>query len=118
MESVEMKFRASHRFAPISARKARLVIDLIRRKSANEALEVLQFVNNRPASMIDKVLRSAVANAGLDADPESLWVQTARVDKGPTWPMRWHPGPRGRVMPIHKRTCHITIELSDEEEET
>jgi len=110
-----MKYRASHRFAATSARKARLVIDLIRGKSANEALETLQFVNNRPAVMIDKVLRAAIANAGVDADPESLWVATAKVDEGPTWPLRFMPGPRGRAMPIRKRTSHIVIELTDEE---
>ena len=110
-----MKYKATHRFASTSARKARLVIDLIRRKTANEALEILQFVNNRPAVMIDKVLRSAIANAGADADPEELWVQTACVNEGPTWPLRWQAGPRGRAMPIRKRTSHIVIELSDEE---
>ena len=109
-----MKSKARHRFAPITARKARLVINLIRGKSANEALEILQFVNNRPASMIDKVLKSAIANAGLDADPESLWIETARVDEGPSWPIRWMAGPRGRAMPIHKRTSHIIVELTDE----
>ena len=112
-----MKYKASHRFAQTSARKARLVIDLIRRKSANEALEILQFCNNRPAVMIDKVLRSAIANAGADANPEELWVETAVINEGPTWPMRWNPGPRGRAMPIRKRTSHIIIELSDEEGE-
>jgi len=108
-----MKYRACHRFASTSARKARLVMDLIRDKTANEALEILQFVNNRPAVMIDKVLRSAIANAGLDADPEELQIESARVDEGPTWPLRWMAGPRGRAMPIRKRTSHITIELSD-----
>jgi len=111
-----MKFKASHRFAPISARKARLVIDLIRGRSANEALEVLQFTNNRPAAMIDKVLKSAIANAGADADPDDLRVETARVDQGPSWPMRWNAGARGRAMPIHKRTSHIVIELDDGQE--
>ena len=110
-----MKYKATHRFASTSARKARLVIDLIRRKTANEALEILQFVNNRPAVMIDKVLRSAIANAGADADPEELRVETAFVNEGPTWPLRWQAGPRGRAMPIRKRTSHIVIELSDEE---
>ena len=110
-----MKYKSSHRFASTSARKARLVIDLIRRKTAVEALEILQFVNNRPAVMIDQVLRSAIANAGADADPEELWVDTAKVDEGPTWPLRFQPGPRGRAMPIRKRTAHITIELTDEE---
>ena len=108
-------YRATHRFAPTSARKARLVMDLIRDKSANEALEILQFVNNRPAEMIDKVLRSAIANAGADADPEELWIESAFVNEGPTWPLRFQAGPRGRAMPIRKRTSHITIELTDEE---
>ena len=108
-------YRAIHRFAPTSARKARLVIDLIRRKTANEALEILQFVNNRPAVMIDKVLRSAIANAGADADPEDLRIESACVDEGPTWPLRFMPGPRGRAMPIRMRTSHITIQLTDEE---
>ena len=108
-----MIFRASHRFAPIAPRKARMVMDLARNKSASQALEVLQFTNNRAAGMIDKVLRSAIANAGLDVEAEDLWVETARVDDGPTWPMRWMAGPRGRAMPIHKRTSHIVIELSD-----
>ena len=111
-----MKFRASHRFAPVSASKARLVIDLIRSKSANEALEILQFVNNRSAVMIDKVLRSAIANAGLDAEVDDLRIQKAVVDEGPTWPLRWQPGPRGRAMPIRKRTSHIIIELNDGKE--
>jgi large subunit ribosomal protein L22 len=111
-----MKFRATHRFASVSASKARLVIDLIRAKSANEALEILQFVNNRPAVMIDKVLRSAIANAGLDADVDDLRIEKAMVDEGPTWPLRWQPGPRGRAMPIRKRTSHIFIELNDGKE--
>jgi large subunit ribosomal protein L22 len=111
-----MKFKATHRFASTSARKARLVMDLIRNKSANEALEILQFVNNRPGVMIDKVLRSAIANAGLDADPEKLWIHSAQVNEGPSWPLRWNAGPRGRAMPIIKRTSHIMIELTDEEE--
>jgi len=111
-----MKFRAIHRFASVSASKARLVIDLIRDKSANEALEILQFVNNRPAVMIDKVLRSAIANAGLDADVDDLRIEKAVVDEGPTWPLRWQPGPRGRAMPIRKRTSHIVIELNDGKE--
>ncbi len=110
-----MKYKASHKYASTSARKARLVIDLIRRKSANEALKILAFTNNRPAQMIDQVLRSAIANAGADADPEALWVHAAAINEGPTWPLRWMAGPRGRAMPIRKRTSHILIELSDEE---
>jgi large subunit ribosomal protein L22 len=110
-----MKYKASHKYASTSARKARLVMDLIRRKSANEALQILAFTNNRPAQMIDQVLRSAIANAGADADPEALWISMAAVNEGPTWPLRWNAGPRGRAMPIRKRTSHILIELTDEE---
>ncbi len=110
-----MKYKASHRFASTSARKARLVMDLIRRKSANEALQILAFTNNRPAQMIDQVLRSAIANAGADADPDALTVSSAFVNDGPMLPMRWQAGPRGRAMPIRCRTSHITVELSDEE---
>jgi large subunit ribosomal protein L22 len=109
-----MKFRAMHKYAPTSARKARIVIDLIRSKPASEALEILQFCNNRAAVMIDKVLRSAIANAGAEADPDALWVADARINEGPSWPTRWMAGPRGRAMPIRKRTSHIIIELSDE----
>jgi large subunit ribosomal protein L22 len=110
-----MKCKASHRFASTSARKARLVMDLIRRKTANQALAILQFTNNRPASMIDKVLRSAIANAGSDADADTLKIFSAYVNEGPTLPRRWMAGPRGRAMPIRCRTSHITIELTDEE---
>ena len=112
-----MKFKASHRFAPISPRKARLVMDLIRDHSANEALEILQFTNNRPASLIDKVLRSAVANAGLEVDAEDLWIETARVDAGPMWPPRWKSGGRGRAMPRRKHTSHLIIEINDGQEQ-
>lgn len=108
-----MKFKASHRFAPISPRKGRLVIDLIRGRSADEALQILQFTNNRPATLIDKVLKSAIANAGLEADTEELWLETVRIDEGPTWPPRWKSGGRGRAMPRRKRTSHIFIELND-----
>jgi large subunit ribosomal protein L22 len=83
-------------------------------KTANDALVTLQFVNNRAAVMIDKVLRSAISNAGLDADPENLWVSTATIDDGPTGALRWMAGPRGRAMPIRCRTSHIIIELTDE----
>ena len=78
-----------------------------------QALEVLAFTPTRGASFISKVLRSAVANAGLDADAEDLYVAEAQVDSGPTR-RGILPRARGRMDRIHHRTSHITVVLSDE----
>lgn len=104
-----MAWRATHRFARISPRKARLIIDLIRDRDVTDAMNVLRFTPNRAAGMINKVLKSAVANAdNAEADVESLFVEEAFVDEGPTI-KRWHAKDRGRVHPIMKRTSHITV---------
>ncbi len=108
-----MRFRAVHRFARISPTKVRPTIDLIRGKPVEEALEVLQFTPTRAAGFIRKVLQSAVANAGLDADPENLYVAEALVDGGPTR-RGYLPRARGRVDRIRHRTSHIAVVLSDE----
>jgi len=108
-----MEFRAVHRFARISPTKVRPTIDLIRGKSADEALEILEFTPTRAAKFIGKVLQSAVANAALDADPEDLFVAEARVDCGPTR-RGILPRARGRADRIHHRTSHITVALSDQ----
>jgi len=107
-----MQFTAVHRFARIGPRKARLVVDMIRGLAANQAIEELKLINKRAAVIVRKVVESAVANAGLDADVDSLWVCEARVDGGPTL-KRWRPRARGRMFPIRKPTSHITIVLSD-----
>jgi len=104
-----MKFHASHRYVRISPRKARYVIDLIRNKSANEALEILRCVPKRAAYFTKKVLNSAVANA-QDANVNNLVILEARVDAGPVL-KRFRPGPMGRAMRIHKKTSHINITL-------
>ena len=95
-----------------SARKARLVADTIRGRSVPEARTVLAFTPKAAARDVEKVLRSAVANAeanhGLDGD--ELVISTIVVDEGPTL-KRWRPRARGRVDRIFKRTCHITIKL-------
>ena len=80
-------FRARHRFAPTSARKARYAVDLIRGLPVNRALERLEWCPRRAASMVRKVLQSAVANAGQDADVDAnrLVVADARADDGPTF---------------------------------
>lgn len=90
--------------------------DLIRGRHVNEALEILRFVNKRAAGMIDKVLRSAIADADeKEADVSRLYVVEAHVDGGPSF-RRWRPKDRGRAHPIDKRTSHIVVtvdELSD-----
>ena len=104
-----MAWQAKHRFARISARKARLIVDLVRGRNAQEALNILKFTPNRSAGMISKVITSAVANANeAEADVDLLYVLEARVDEGPVM-KRFQPKDRGRAHPILKRTSHITV---------
>jgi len=104
--------RAEARWVHMSARKARLVLDHIRGRSVPEARTILAFTPRAAAEDIEKVLRSAVANAeanhGLDGD--ELIVARAYADEGPTL-KRWRARARGRVNRIRKRTCHITVIL-------
>jgi len=112
-----MAWQAKHRFARISARKARLVADLVRGQEVQEAMNILKFTPNRAAGMVSKVLQSAIANANeAEADVESLIVSEAFVDEGPTI-KRWHPKDRGRAHPILKRTSHITVVVEEELEQ-
>ncbi len=105
--------KAQAKWVRISPRKARLVTDHIRGRSVPEARTVLAFTTRAAAREIEKVLRSAVANAeanhGLFGD--DLRVDAAYVDEGPTI-KRWRPRARGRASQIRKRTCHITIKLA------
>lgn len=104
-----MAWNAKHRYARISARKARLIADMIRGRDVQDALNVLKFTPNRAAPLISKVLASAIANANeAEADVEELYVSEARVDEGPTM-KRWRPKDRGRAHPIMKRTSHIVV---------
>jgi large subunit ribosomal protein L22 len=104
-----MAYKASHRFVRIAPRKARLVADLIRGKSVEEALTALDFSKKRGASFISVVLKSAIANAEeKNADPTKLVVSESRVDEGPTM-KRFQPKDRGRSHPIMKRTSHIIV---------
>jgi large subunit ribosomal protein L22 len=104
--------RAEAKWVRSSPRKARLVVDHIRGRSVPEARTVLAFSQRAVARDVEKVLRSAVANAeanhGLVGD--DLVVSAAYVDTGPTI-KRWRARARGRVARIRKRTCHITIRL-------
>jgi large subunit ribosomal protein L22 len=108
---------SSYRYAPISARKARLVAQLITGRSVQDAMDVLKFTKKRAATMIDKVLRSAVADADeRQADMENLYVSSARVDDAGirVGTKRWIPKDRGRAHPIRKKACHIYVTVTQE----
>ena len=106
-----MAFIAKHRFARIAPRKARLVVDLIRGRNVNDALTMLQFSKKRAAVMIDKVVRSAVANASeQEADTDRLYVKECWVDPGPII-KRFQPKDRGKAYAIQKKTSHIVVSL-------
>jgi large subunit ribosomal protein L22 len=109
-----MRVHAQAKWVRTSARKARVVLDLIRGRSVPEARTILAFTTRAVATDIEKVLRSAVANAesnhGLDGD--ELVVEAAYADEGPTL-KRWKPRARGRVNRIRKRSCHVTLVLSE-----
>jgi large subunit ribosomal protein L22 len=106
-------FRAIHRHARIAPRKARLILDLIRGRDVDEALSLLQFSKKRAAVLVDKVVRSAVANAGeKEADTGSLFVKEAWADPGPTM-KRFMPKDRGKAYNIMKRTSHLVVTLEE-----
>jgi large subunit ribosomal protein L22 len=100
--------------AKLSAQKARLVADQIRGKSAESALEILQFSTKKGADIIKKVLESAIANAEHNdgADVDELKVSTIFVDEGMTL-KRIKPRAKGRADRILKRSCHITVKVSE-----
>jgi large subunit ribosomal protein L22 len=106
------RFRSSHRFARIAPTKVRPIADLIRRSSVAEALEILQFTPNRGARFLERVLKSAVANAedGAVRNVETLSVVDVQVDEGPRM-KRFQPHARGSAFPILKRMSHIHVEI-------
>ena len=105
--------RAEAKWVRTSPRKARLVVEHIRGRSVPEARTVLAFTPRAAAREVEKVLRSAIANAeanhGLIGD--ELYVRSAVVNEGPTL-KRWRARARGRVARIRKRTCHIAVQLA------
>jgi large subunit ribosomal protein L22 len=106
--------RAQAKYVRMSPRKARLVAEHIRGRSVPEARSVLAFTPREAARELDKVLRSAVANAESQhqLSDERLYVSAAYVDEGPMM-KRWRPRARGRIGRIKKRTCHITVKLAE-----
>ncbi len=107
---------ARMRFMPISAQKVRLVIDLVRGKSANDALEVLRLEKVRAAQPVRKLVASAVANAeeNFGVSRDDLFIAKIYADEAPT--RKWRRfGARGRFKPILRRTSHISVVLRERE---
>ena len=117
-----MEATASARYLRGSAQKARLVVDMIRGQDVNKALAILRFSTKRASTLIEKCVRSAIANANEAAekanvaiDPDELWVKTAFVDRGPTkGRRRVRPAPQGRAYREQRHFCHVTILLSND----
>ena len=106
--------RAYLRFLPISAQKVRMVLDEIRGKDANHAMEMLRFIPNRAAGPVSKVLASAIANAeeNFGVSRDDLFVATVTADEAPT--RKWRRfGARGRFKPLLRRSSHITVILRE-----
>ena len=103
---------AKLRYQRLSSQKARLVADIVRGKSALEALNILRFTNKKAAPLIEKTLRSAIANAehNLGLNPENLYVSKILIDKGPVL-KRMNPRAMGRADIIRKPLAHITVEV-------
>ncbi len=109
-----MEAKAIAKYVRISPQKARLVVDLIRGKKAEEADTTLGFTDKKAAGIIRKVLKSAMANAvqNPNIDENVLYVREVFVDQGPTL-KRWRARAQGRATPIKKKTSHITVVLGE-----
>ena len=109
-----METRAVAKYVRISPRKIRLVMNQVRGKQVEEALNMLSFTPKRGARILKKLVNSAVANAeqntGVDVD--SLYIVRVYADEGPTL-KRWRPRAQGRATPIRKRTSHLTVVLNE-----
>lgn len=104
------------KYVRIAPRKVRIVADLIRGKNVEDAFAILRFTPKRGSTLLEKVLRSAVANAenNFDMDVDKLYVSSCYVDQGPTL-KRIHPRSRGQAFSILKHTSHITVVVSEKE---
>lgn len=114
-EEIVMLVAATAKKLPLSPQKARLVVDQIRGKSVDEALDALTFATQKGAHLVRKVLESAIHNAEHNegADIDELRVAEAYVNAGATM-KRIRPRARGRADRILKRSCHITVAVTDE----
>ena len=109
-----MQSKASANMVRIAPRKARLVVDLIRGRQIGEALSILAYTNKAATPIVEKVLKSAIANAehNFDMNIENLVVTEAYVNEGPTL-KRFRPRAMGRASRINKRTSHVHIVVSE-----
>jgi large subunit ribosomal protein L22 len=112
-----MEFKATYKYADVSARKVRLFATLVRGRSADEALELLRFYPNKSARLLEQVIKSAQGNAEFKGarNVDELVVIESRVDGGPML-KRIMPRARGTAYPIKRRYSHIRVTLSDLEE--
>lgn len=113
------EFKAQARFQRVSPQKARLVLDLIKGRSLEQALTTVAFTKKSVAPMVEKVLRSALQNAnylsqeqGLDVDVDNLYVKTAIANEGPRM-KRIRPAPMGRAFRYQRRLAHIEISVAE-----
>ncbi len=109
-----MESKAVARYIRMSPQKARLVVDLVRNKKVNEALAILTLCPKKPARLVAKVVRSAVAIAAQaqNLDVDDLSIKAIMVEGGPMW-KRWTPRAMGRATRIRKRTSHVTVVLDE-----
>jgi large subunit ribosomal protein L22 len=111
--------KAEARYLRVSPQKARLVVDMIRGQQAGDAIHILSAVNKRIAPAVEKVLRSAIANAenkSQDVDVDRLYVSEAYVNEGPRM-KRIRPAPMGRAYRYQRRMAHIVVKLGERAEE-
>jgi len=112
-----MEAKAEARYIRTSPQKARLVVDLIRGMRAGDAINILRATNKRMAPTVEKVLRSAIANAESrfnDVDVDTLVVKEAYVNEGPRM-KRIRPAPMGRAYRYQRRMAHIVVKVGDKE---
>ena len=112
-----MEARAEARYIRVSPQKARLVVDLIRGQQAGAAINILRSTNKRIAPTVEKVLRSAIANAenkSTDVDVDQLYVSEAYVNEGPRM-KRIRPAPMGRAYRYQRRIAHIVVKVSQKD---
>ena len=109
-----MQAKAVAKTVRIAPRKVRLVLDLIRGKEVGEAMSILQLTNKRASPVVEKLIKSAAANAehNYDMDVDHLIVSEAFADEGPTL-KRFRPRAQGRATKINKRTSHVTIIVAE-----
>ena len=109
-----MEIKASVKHLRTSARKTRLVVDLVRGMQVEKALDQLKFVNKRVTKSVAKLISSAIANAEntYELSKDNLFIKEIRVDEGSTL-KRWMPRAHGRATPVRKRTSHINVVLAE-----